>query len=97
METTTTQPSSANPTEGVTAPPFSRSRSAVTTCVTGLRLTRVLSQCGSVSAGTNALDTNVSGSRTMIDNDVTDCALLAIVPMYMKIHEIGRASCRERV
>src|ERR1019366_7983197 len=84
--TTIAQPSSAYPTWTVTAAWFIRSRSAVMTSEMGLRRTTVWSQSGNVSTGTNALDTNVSGSITTSEGDETDGALFAMVPMYMNTH-----------
>ena len=53
------------PTSAVTVPVLARSRSAVTMWVTGLTLVKASSQSGRVSAGTNALDRNVSGNITI--------------------------------
>ena len=63
-----------------------RSRSAVMTSEMGLRRTTVWSQSGSVSTGTNALETKVSGNMTTSESDETDYALFATVPIYMNTH-----------
>ena len=62
---TARQPTSAQPTCGVTTPVLARSRSAVTMWETGLILVNVSSHGGRVSAGTNALDRKVSGNITI--------------------------------
>ena len=81
----TTQPISAQPTWAVTWPLLIRSRTALTTWLTGLTLTKACSQPGSVSAGTNALDRNVSGNMIIIEMPCTACAQRATVPSQVKI------------
>src|SRR5262245_15351599 len=86
IATTAAQPTRAHPTSAVTVPLLARSRTAETTCETGLMATKVPSQPGSDSTGTNALDRNVSGNRIMIEIPCTACALREIVPAHAKIH-----------
>ena len=58
---------------------------ADTRCETGLTFTNAASQPGRVFTGTNALDRKVSGNRISIEIPCTARALLAIVPIQVKI------------
>ena len=72
------------------APLLARSRVADTRWETGLTSTNVCSHFGSVSAGTNAFDRNVSGNRIIIEMPWTLRALRAIVPTHVKIHAMAQ-------
>ncbi|GAA3165046.1 hypothetical protein GCM10020001_107540 [Nonomuraea salmonea] len=65
---------------------LARSRAAVTRCETGLIRTNAASHPGRLSTGTNAFDRNVSGNRIIMEKPCTAWALLAIVPIQVKIH-----------
>src|SRR6478735_10206993 len=83
--TTATQATRAQPTSAVTVPVLARSRTAETTCETGLICTNFCSQLGSVSSGTKALDRNVSGNMIIIEIPCTDWALRPMIPTKVKI------------
>jgi hypothetical protein len=89
--TTIAAPSSAHPASAVIPLPSVRSRAAVTRCDTGLTSTNAFSHPGSVSAGTNAFDANVSGNSTIIEMPWTDDAERAITPKKAKIQDSAHA------
>ena len=64
----------------MTWPSLIRSRTALTTWLTGLMFTKVWSHGGRVSAGTKALDRKVSGNMIIIEMPCTAWALRATVP-----------------
>ena len=72
-------------------PSFTRSRTAVTMCETGLMFTNHCSHSGMVSTGTNAFERNVSGKRISIEMPCTLEALRAITPKNAKIHDSDQA------
>jgi len=55
-----------------------------------LTLVKSASQPGSVFAGTNALDRNVSGNRIIIEMPWTLRALRATVPIQVNAHAIAQ-------
>src|SRR6478672_173161 len=89
--TITAAPSSDHTTWTPKWPSLTSSRTAVTTCDTGLTLTNACIQPGIVFAGTNALDMNVSGNRMSIEMPCTDDALLIRTPISAKIQLIEKA------
>ena len=71
-------------------PELVSSLTAVTRCEIGLIFTNHWSQSGIVSAGTNALERNVSGNSTIIEIPCTLEAVRAITPKKAKIQLIAQ-------
>ena len=64
-----------------------RLRVAATTALTGFQLATTCSHPGMCWVGTNALDTNVSGNKTMNPKEPADSGLLEFSPTQADTHD----------
>src|ERR1700722_1080536 len=64
-----------------------RSRAPATTGLTGFQLARACRHPGMCWVGTNALDTNVRGNKTMKPNEPADSGLLELSPTQADTHD----------